>query len=200
MRLPTRTITAAAALATGLFTGLTSAHAQSFDGADIEGFIAVMKGAEAIGERYEGQYDEEATAFSQQAGLDFTDFGSLLDEDGDFRIFRLSAEAMGRAGDIPPVRDYRQLVTSSGFDGLSDYGETADAIMMAWMAIQMDAEDMAGMGDMADMPPEMMAMMPAGVREQMAGVMKLATAVRNVPAEDLDAIRPYQARLDAAFD
>lgn len=183
--------------ALGVALLLSNAQAQSFTGPDIEGFIAVIEGADALSDKYDGQFDDEAAVLQRQMSTDFTDLGALLDEDGDFRIFRLTTDAMREAGDIGPVRDYRQLVKDAGFADLSAFGIKADAMMMAWMAMQMDPGEM---GDLADMPPEMMAMMPAGVRKQMAGVMRLQKALQSVPAEDLDAMRPYKARMEAAFE
>ena len=126
-----RTIISAALAATAFLSG---AHAQSFDGDDIEGFIAVMEGAEALSSDFEDMPDSEAAELRAKIEPSLTDFGSLLGEDGDFRIFRLQAEAMDQAGDLAPVRAYRQLVTDSGFGGLPEFGEKADAIMMAWMS------------------------------------------------------------------
>lgn len=188
----------AALTLTGSIFLVGGALAQSFDGADVEGFIAVMEGAEDIGERYKDK--PESKALQSQMDVDVTDFGALLDEDGDFRVFRLSAEAMSRSPDAAPVKDYRKLVTANGFADLGTFGATADAIMMAWMATRLSGEDLGGMDAMGDIPPEMMAMMPPEVRAQMAGVMKLGRALERVPAEDIDALRPYQARLDAAFE
>ena len=191
----TTTFLAAAVVATAL---PGPAHAQSFDGADIEGFIAVIEGMEALADKYDGaEYAGQRDLIQDQMNVGAGDFGTLLDEDGQFRIFRLSTDAMAAAGDIAPARDYRALVKANGFDGLSDFGASADAIMMAWMATQVDPADLAEMEAMA---PEVMAMMPTGVREQMAGVMRLAQAIENVPAEDVAALKPYEKRLDKAFD
>ena len=167
--------------------------AQSFDGADVAGFIAVMEGAEALSERYE----DEAPELRAQLETDFSDFGDLLDEDGDFRIFRLMADAMGRAGDVPAARAYGQLVEDSGFASLPAFGEKADAIMMAWMATRMDASDFA---EIEAMPPEMLAMMPPAMRAQMEGVARLGQALATVPAEDVAALAPYRKRLERVLD
>ena len=175
---------------------LGSAHAQSFTGDDVEGFLDVLKGSEAIGERYEGQFDGENPLAAQMA-TDFSDFGNLLDADGDFRVFRLMTAAMERSGDMAPVRDYRALVTGSGFAGLPEFGETADAIMMAWLATQVDPKDLA---EMEAMDPAMMEMMPASMKAQLEGVMRLGEALEDVPAEDLATLKPYRKKLKKAFD
>ena len=177
----------------GAFTLCASAWAQSFGGGDVEAFIQVMKGAEALGEKYE---DAELPQTGRFRADTMGGFDALLDEDGEMKIFRLSTAALSQTPNHPASRDYKQLVTRSGFASLSEFGEKADAILMAYLALEMDGQA----AELDGLSPDMMAIMPPAMRQQMAPVLKMMEAVKNVPAADIDTLRPYKARMEAAFN
>ena len=188
-----RTIKSTAAMIAGALTLCASAWAQSFGGSDVEAFIEVMKGSEALGEKYENAELPQTGPFR---GDTMGSFDALLDEDGEMKIFRLSTAALAQMPNHPASRDYKQLVTGSGFASLAEFGEKADAILMAYMALEMDGQA----AELDGLSPDMMAMMPPAMREQMAPILKMMEAVQNVPAADIDTLRPYKARMEAAFD
>ncbi|MBB4658515.1 hypothetical protein [Parvularcula dongshanensis] len=171
----------------------SAALAQSFTGKDVESFMTLMDRVEGLRDKYP---DEELQASLPDGPMGFSD---LLGADGRFKIFSTMADRLGEMSSSPAARDFSSAVKESGFKSLGSFGDTADSIMMAYMALSMDEDAFEGMEELKNMDPSMLAMMPEGVRTQMAGISKLAEAVQAVPEDDLDTLRPYQDELNDKF-
>ncbi|WP_031552377.1 hypothetical protein [Parvularcula oceani] len=174
----------------GALAALTGpAFAQSFSGEDVQNFIVVMEEMETLSERYP---DED---LSEGLGIEPGDMNAMISESGEMTIFSRIADSLDGSTDAQQAA--RSAILENGFDSLPDWGETSDAIMMAYLATEMDPDDMAGMDQVT---PEMMAMMPPSARAQMEAVMRMMDAIKSVPQDDIDTLRPYRGQLEDALD
>ncbi len=166
-----------------------SAFAQSFSGEDVQNFITIMEEMETLSERYP---DEDLAG---DLGIEPGDMSAMISEDGNMTIFSRIAEGLDGSTDAQQAA--RNAILENGFDSLPDWGETSDSIMMAYLATEMDPADMAGMDQVT---PEMMAMMPPSARAQMETVRRMMDAIKNVPQDDIDTLRPYRGQLEDALE
>ena len=176
---------------------VSAAAAQSFTGQDVERFLDLANAMQEIGDKYP---DDE---MSMALRADLEEAGGqglpgLLDDEGRLAIFETIVEALEQPGEGPAEKDMRKAVKEAGFKSLPAFADKGDAMMMAFMALMFEEEGGgAAMAEMADLDPSMMAMMPPQMREQIDAMMKMAAAVDQVPAADIDTMRPYRARFEA---
>ena len=173
-----------------------SALAQSFTGQDVDKMIVLMDEMQKLNDKY----GEDAVREVADMPDPTTDgLGAMLGEDGSFNMMSRSFAAMEKAERGPIRNDLMAAFDKADIDDPSEFGETGDDIMMAYMAIEMDMQgvsesDLAMLND-----PQMAAMVPPAMREQMAGIQKMMRAVRDVPDEDVAALKPHKKKLDAAM-
>lgn len=82
-----------------------------------------------------------------------------------------------------------ELVEEQGFDSLEEWAATGDRVMVAWLALQMEGNDVGPIS------PEMLEQVPPQMRPQIERMLAMMEAVRNAPPEDIEAVRPFAARL-----
>lgn len=164
------------------------AAAGNFTSADVENFIKVSDEMQGL----EGKYPEVEVQIKQDM-MGPNGLNNLLDENGNFAVFK---RTMARLPAGEARNEVTGIVKGNGFSSLDSFAGKADHIMMAYMALNMDGQDM---GAMAQMDDATLAMMPPSVQAQMKAVKKMVTAVQNVPQGDRDTLRPLMAKLDASF-
>jgi hypothetical protein len=176
------------ALAAGTVALSGTAFAQSFTPEDVEAFIVVTDELEGLQDKYPDD-ELEAAMPDGPEGL-----GDLIGEDGKLAVFSTLMNRL-EGVDAPPARDVRAAIARSRFETMPVFGEKADAIMMAYAALNLEAEG----ASMEAVDPAMLDMMPPEMRAQMAPMLALVEAMRSVPPADIEAIKPYKDRLDAAM-
>jgi hypothetical protein len=77
------------------------------------------------------------------------------------------------------------VVKDAGFESLKQWASTGDRISAAMIAIEMQKDPV----DMSEMTPEMIAMVPESMRQQIEGAMRMIKAVEKVPAEDIAIVK-----------
>ncbi|MEM6648919.1 MAG: hypothetical protein AAF603_01565 [Pseudomonadota bacterium] len=178
-----------AALAAFVLALSSMANAQSFTSADVEKFISTMTALKNFGDQYPDVKMDVNDNLSTANGLQ-----SLLDSDGKISMFSTIAEHVMAS---PASGDFRKVIKDNGFASVNGFGEKADAIMMAYLALKTDQADMQ---QLDQMDPAMLSMMPPQVREQISAAKKMMQAVSSVPSEDIAALRPVLGQLEKAFD
>ena len=121
-------------------------------------------------------------------------FNFDVDENGNIALVsqmmkNLDAKQLSVLGD---------MVEDGGFSSVDEFSSVGDKISAAMMAIEMEksGDEM----DMEGLTPEMMQMMPAEMREQMEGVMRMMKAAKNVPKGDIDMVKVNYSKLEQAMD
>ncbi|MEM8770178.1 MAG: hypothetical protein AAGD92_00890 [Pseudomonadota bacterium] len=87
-------------------------------------------------------------------------------------------------------------VKPHGFSA-DQWASVGDRVMVAYMALQMEAEDPRTIAMMEGMDQSMIDMMPPEARAQMEGVFAMMETVRNVPEADKAMVRKFKPELDA---
>mgnify|MGYP001793476602 CR=1 FL=1 len=167
----------------------TSALAGSFTGQDVQNFIVALGNMQAL----EGEFDEVdlPAEISSEGNLQ-----DLLDEDGSLSMFTRIGAALKGNKDVYSAMT--GAVKDSGFSSFNDFSGKADSIMMTYIATQANAEELAQFKVMAANMPE--SMMPPGLKDQMASIQLLMSAIEQVPAEDVATLTPHLPALERAFD
>ena len=90
-----------------------------------------------------------------------------------------------------------KIVGRHGFPSQENWAETADGVMLSYMAVKMIEDAPNGMAAMEqEMNAEMMASLPPEAKAQMEQLKAMMQAVRSVPAENRDAVRPFVPEID----
>ena len=167
----------------------TSALAGTFTGQDVQNFIIALGNMQTL----EDQFDEV------DLPAEFGDDGNLqnlLDKDGSLSMFARIGTALKGNKDVYSAMT--GAVKKSGFSSFNDFSSKADAIMMAYIATQTNAEELAQFKAMAANMPE--GMMPPGFKDQMASIELLMGAIEQVPADDVATLQPHLPALERAVD
>ncbi|MEM9421860.1 MAG: hypothetical protein AAF986_05040 [Pseudomonadota bacterium] len=167
----------------------TSAIAGSFTSSDVTNFVTAISKLEALEDKF------PEVDLSDSIGSD-GDILNLVSDDGTLFLFQLIGTKLKGNNEVFKAMD--AAVKESGFSSYSNFSVAADSIMMAYIATQTDTDELAQMKSMTASMPE--AMMPPGLKEQMASIEKLMGAVERVPADDLATIKPHLDDLNRAFD
>lgn len=162
------------------------AAAGNFTPQDVKNFIKVSEQLDGLEDRYPdadlGINTNDPSAFSQ-----------MIDENGNLIAYQRIMKNMPEG---PARQEVITAIKGNGFPSTDKFTKIADSIIMAYMSIELGKQDMNGMDQMT---PEMLAMMPPSVQEQMGPVIKLMSAAKNVPQEDKDTLAPHLADLEAVF-
>ena len=169
-----------------LFTA--QAAADNFSAGDVENFIAVSEEMKGL----EGKYPELEARFKQDM-MGPNGISNLLDANGNISVFKRTLPDLP-AGDAR--NEVTRIVKSNGFPSLDGFAGKADYIIMAYMALNMEGQDMSAMAQMDDAT---LAMMPPNLRAQMNSLKLMMTAVENVPQSDRETLRPLLPQLEASF-
>jgi hypothetical protein len=180
-----RTFTAA--IAAG-FTLAASALGQTVTTDQIDRFIAVVTELQD----FETRYPDVAADLEVQARGDLS---AMINQDGEIAAFE---RMIGRL----PAGEARSEITSvakrNGFGSLDEFATVGDDIMMAFIALQMEGQDMAAMAN--QMPAEQLAMMPPNVRAQIETALRMAEVAKSVPPASVEAVRSRKTAIETAFD
>ncbi|WP_100639003.1 hypothetical protein [Marinobacter salexigens] len=167
-----------------------TAQAENLSDAKIRAFIASMQDAQALQDQYgdtEGWPDPASE-----------DMDSMPDMS---RLFSAGVEEMKGS---PAFDKFESLVKKHGFKNLQSWATVGDRVFGALMAIEMKnanvgsemAEAMAEMENDPNMSPEMKAQM----RAMMGAALNMTKAADNVPAADIEAVRPHLNALKATME
>ena len=175
-------------------TGLALANplqSVSLKSADIENFIETMEYVSA----HEGEF-ANTKALRPKASMDV--LSRMVNDAGEIALFRLMLPELAK--NPAEQRQLKKITKDAGFGSLDHWAFTGDRVFVAYMGTQVSEKDRAQMRQsLAAMTPEMLAMMPANVKQQMQQAAALSKAMSNVAPEDVEAIRPFVARLEAAM-
>ncbi|GGY50061.1 hypothetical protein [Parvularcula lutaonensis] len=122
-------------------------------------------------------------------------FDMMFAEDGSLQIMR---SLMNRVKDEPGVgKDMREIARSSGFSSLDEFGSVGDQLILAIARLEVSKADLAEMEQVANMPPEQLAFVPANMRPMVERMGKFSKALQAVSESDLALAREAKPRLDA---
>ena len=165
-----------------------SAAAENFTTSDIQNFIKIGMELDGMEERYPG--------LEEQLGLTTDDPNALtdmLDDNGKLRVF---TQAFSRLPEGSARQEISSAVKRNGYSSISSFTTIADDIMMAYLAITMEGEDLSMIDQLDDAT---ISQMPVEMRTQMLAVKKMINAVRNVPSSDIQTLRPMMDALEASM-
>lgn len=178
-----------------LFVSLLAFTAQAKDLSDstIRAFIATMNDAQALQDEFEdteGWPDPESE-----------DMASMPDMT---RLFSSSVEQME---DTPAHDKFEAVVEKHGFDNLESWASVGDRVFAAMMAIDMRSEgaDPGASQEMAEAMaeiennPNMTEQQKAQMRAMMGAALSITKMADDVPAADIEAIRPHLKALEASM-
>ncbi|MEE9330029.1 MAG: hypothetical protein V3V30_07805 [Parvularculaceae bacterium] len=158
---------------------------------DVENFIETMEYISAHEEEF-----AKTDALRPKASMEV--LSRVVNDKGEIVMFRSMLPDLAKN----PVeqRQLKKITKDAGFASLDHWALTGDRVFVAYMGTQVTEKDRAQMRQsLAAMTPEMLAMMPASVKQQMQQATALSKAMSNVAPEDVEAIRPFVARLEAAM-
>jgi hypothetical protein len=95
--------------------------------------------------------------------------------------------------------DYRKLgdlVHQHGFMSQDDWADTGNRVMLAYMALKLEAQPPETLKAMQDLPVGTLNKMPPEARAQFEQSRALMQAAQKVSSADKDAMRPYVAQFD----
>lgn len=153
----------------------------------VKRFIETLEPVEELGERLEAKgklvktLDEE----KPMIGKDFRPYS-----DG---VAALKKEHPGEYAALGA------LLKPHGFSQ-DDWAATGDRVMIAYMAVKMEAENPNYEKDMAGMDPAMLAQVPPQMRAQIEGALAMVETVKKAPAADKAAVKPHVKALEEATE
>lgn len=157
-----------------------------FSATDVENFLRVTPELDAIEDRYP----------DINLGFDANSPGTiheLIDEKGNLNVF---SHAIGTMENRDAHKEIVQAVKKNGFKNEKTFATKADAIMMAFISINIDEEELTAMKEMT---PERLAAMPATARSQVEAALRMLKAAQKVPADQKATVRPFAKQIEAAF-
>lgn len=175
----------ALALLLSLLAFTTQAETLSDD--NIRAFIASMKDAQTLSDKYEGT--------DQWPDTDSEDMKSMPD------MSRLFSDGVEKMKDYPAYDQFEDMVENHGFDSPEQWALVGDRVFHAMMAIEMKGENPNMSQDMADAMaeiennPDMTAEQKAQMKAMMSGAMGMVKSATNAPQADINAVRPHMGAL-----
>lgn len=168
-----------------------TAQAQNLSDSDIQAFIATMHDAQTLQDKYE---DTEGWPDPASEGMD-----SMPDMN---RLFSAGVERMKGTA---PYNDFEDIIKKHGFDSIKSWASVGDRIFAAMIAIEMKSEAPGATREieqaMAEIEnsPDMTAQQKAQMRAMMGAAMSATKMADNVPAADIEALRPHLKALEASM-
>ncbi|MBK1887238.1 hypothetical protein [Marinobacter sp. DY40_1A1] len=167
-----------------------SAQAEKLTDSTIRAFIASMQDAQILEDQYKGT--------EGWPDADDEDMGSMPD------LSRLFSEGVKKMKGGPAYDKYESLVKKHGFKNLPSWASVGDRVFAAMMAVEMKSADatsemaevMAEMESDPNLSPEIKAQMQA----MMGAAINMTKTADNVPAADIEAIRPHLKALKAVLN
>lgn len=169
-----------------------AAQAKDLSDSTIRAFIATMNDAQALQdkygdtERWPDPEDEETTSMPDMT-----------------RLFSTGVEQMEGT---PAYAEFESVVEKRGFDSLESWASVGDRVFAAMMAIQMKSEssgvgqEMAGVMAEIENDPNMSEQQKAQMRAMMGAALNITKIADDVPAADIEAVRPHLKDLEAAMN
>lgn len=125
---------------------------------------------------------------------------------GDISEGRMISRAVGRIADTPEAAVAEGIVAKHGFGSLGGWGEIGDQVMQAYVALNMEGEDMAGQrAEMDAARAEIMASteMSAAQKKMMLDMLGSAGAMAEqagqADPDDVAAVRPHLGRMERMY-
>lgn len=165
------------------------AHASDLKSSTIESFLSSLQDVQAIFEDSgESELDEEFTD-NADWNMDFTSMYSDMVEE---------------LGNHPPTqRKVSAVAERHGFENLEQWGRIGDRIFTAYMAIQAEGQPAMDTGAMENYMA-LMENLPEtekqNMRKMMESTVRSNEVIRNAPARDIEAVRPYTDEITALYD
>ena len=150
-------------------------------------FVDSLESVEALGKelKADGKIDKMHIEMAPKAGETFKPFSKAVD------TMKTAHPA-----------DYAKLgsvVKSHGFTQAA-WGQTGDRVMVAYLAIKMEAENPQAMAQMQAMDKSMLDMLPADMKAQFTQAMVMMETVKNAPDADKKTVAKVKDQLDAYME
>ncbi|MCK0162514.1 hypothetical protein [Marinobacter sp. S6332] len=170
-----------------------AAQAKDLSDSTIQAFIASLNDAQELQDKYEdteGWPDPESE-----------DMASMPD------MTRLFSNGVEQMEGTPAYDEFEAVVEKRGFDNLESWASVGDRVFAAMMAINMKKEGAdSGAGQemakaMAEIEnnPNMSEQQKAQMRAMMGAALSITKMADDVPAADIEAIRPHLKDLEAVM-
>lgn len=169
-----------------------NARAENLSDSTIQAFIATMQDTRTLQEKYENT-DGWPDPNSE-------DMDSMPD------MSRLFSDGVERMEGTPAYNEFGNMVEKRGFDSLEDWASVGDRVFGAMVAIEMKGENPGAQGELAEAMaeiennPDMSAQQKAQMRSMMGAAMGVTKMADNVPAADIEAVRPHMEALETSMD
>lgn len=146
-------------------------------------FIDTLPALDKLGEelRSDGKTDKLEIATEPKAGEDFKPYSNAV-----------AALKAGYPGDYAKLG---AAVKPHGFSA-DEWGHVGDRVIIAYLALEMEAQDPRSMAMMEGMDASMLQMVPPEMRAQLEATFALMETVKNAPAEDKAVVKKFKPQLD----
>ncbi|MAP96340.1 MAG: hypothetical protein CMK07_15450 [Ponticaulis sp.] len=177
------------------------AIAQAFSAEDVDRFVATMEELEPLSEKYEDYgIDVEVPGMPDPSAMMMG--GPMpeipLDDEGRLSMFRGTFEKNDMSNH-PGFGEGNAIIKQNGYADYMDFATDADYIMAAYMAIELEGEDL----DMSGMDASQLSQLPPAMRAQLEPALNyvkaMVTAIQAVPQSEVDIAKSKKSVLDAAF-
>ncbi|WP_417501416.1 hypothetical protein [Marinobacter sp.] len=168
-----------------------AAQAKDLSDSTIRAFIATMNDAQALKDKY-----EDTEGWPDPESEETTSMPDMT------RLFSSGVEQMEGT---PAYAEFESVAKKRGFDSLESWASVGDRVFAAMMAIQMKSEssgvgqEMAGVMAEIENDPNMSEQQKAQMRAMMGAALSITKIADDVPAADIEAVRPHLKDLEAAM-
>lgn len=170
-----------------LSVAATQAQARPLTNDDVEAFLATFKEMQTVlGDEEHSGVEDQIEADGGDMTMDFTSLYSGFVEE--IRKHPPTTEKM------------TSMVQNHGFKNLDAWADVGDRVYSAYLAINMDGQPSMTQDEVDQYMASMdSAQIPEAEKSRMRNMMESAVesnkALRNVPEEDIEAVRPYAEQI-----
>ncbi|WP_281301341.1 MULTISPECIES: hypothetical protein [unclassified Iodidimonas] len=93
----------------------------------------------------------------------------------------------------------KDVAADHGFSDVDEWARVGDQVMGAFMAMEMQNIPDESRAMAEQMTPDMLAQMPQAVREQIEGMKIMLAAIKDVPEQNIETVRPLVPDLKAVL-
>lgn len=186
--------------ATTIFAAILapSGFAQAFTPEDVDQFAATLEDLQDTSAASEVTAElpsmPEPSAMMMGGAIELPDLP--VDEEGRLALLR---DSMGDAPmSSPEMTEALGVIQANGYSDMMEYATEGDYILAAYMALNMEGEDLSGMdmSQLDQLPPAMKARLEPTIN----WLTNMIAVIEAVPEEDVAVVRSKRAVLEAAME
>jgi len=153
-------------------------------------------------ESFLASHQDVTNVLEQTAGNQATEFSDEDDWNMDFTS-AYSGLAEELSNHPPTFRKVSDVVERHGFANLEQWSQIGDRIYTAYMAINMEGQPAVEPGAMENYMASLEGLPEAdlqNIRTMMESAVGSSEKARNAPVQDIEAVRPYLAKIQALYE